>query len=54
MVKTLCDLQCQLKTDPKAYVKLVVNATHLCKKCGRVANNKKVLCSSVRLKKFAD
>lgn len=51
MGKTLCDLKDLLKHDPKAYSKLISKPTHMCKKCGRVANSKKLLCKSKRLKK---
>ncbi len=32
------------------YQALVMNPTHLCTKCGRVANDKKRLCKPTRLK----
>ena len=51
MAKKLCDLKKLLKSDMKAFANHVVDATHLCKKCGRVANCKKVLCEPSRLKR---
>lgn len=51
MAKQLCDLKKSLATNLDAYKKLVRDATHLCEKCGRVANEKKLLCSPVKLRK---
>ncbi len=33
----------------KDYKRLVVSATHLCTKCGRVCNDKKLLCRAEKL-----
>lgn len=52
MSKTLCDLKSWLKSELKAYAKLVRKPTHLCEKCGRVANGKKLLCNPVKLKQL--
>ncbi|QDT31651.1 hypothetical protein Mal48_08860 [Thalassoglobus polymorphus] len=49
MAKTLCDLQKKLKKDPEGYACYVVNPTHICKKCKRVANKKKRLCKPAKL-----
>lgn len=53
MSKVLCKLVKDdvLKDDLKSYRKLVQDPTHICLKCGRVANDKKVLCKSEKLKK---
>ena len=50
MAKTLCELKKLLKSDFTAYKKLVSDATHVCTKCGRTANDKKLLCNPERLK----
>ncbi len=50
MAKELCKLKKLLKSDTRDYMRLVGSPTHLCTKCGRVANSKKLLCSSTRLK----
>jgi len=49
MAKTLCDLKKLLKTDFEAYQQHVRHATHVCRKCGRVANDKQRLCKAQRL-----
>ncbi len=49
MSKTLCDLKKTLKRDLSAYVKLVREPTHVCRKCGRVANSKNLLCKPTKL-----
>lgn len=49
-VKTLCEMKKQLKSDFSAYKLLVCNASHVCTKCGRAANNNKLLCKPERLK----
>ena len=50
MAKSLCELKKTLKTDFGTFVSLVTNPTHVCKKCGRVANSKKLLCKPTKLK----
>lgn len=50
MSKTLCEMKKQLKSDFGLYKQLVCNATHVCTKCGRAANDKKLLCKPERLK----
>ncbi len=44
--KTLCKLSKKdfLKEHLSEYIKLVKNATSVCKKCGRVARDAKKLC----------
>ncbi|WP_192929724.1 hypothetical protein [Alkaliphilus serpentinus] len=46
--KKLCKLVKKdfLKDDLKEYVKLVNKPQYICDKCGRVANDKKNLCST--------
>lgn len=39
-----------LKDEPELYIKLVVDPSHICLKCGRVANKKKRLCDPKKLK----
>lgn len=47
MPKTLCDWsKKELKQKPEKLHALTRNACHYCKKCGRVANTKKALCSA--------
>ncbi len=50
--KCLCKLVKHdvLEEDLEAYKKLVVDPTHLCTKCGRVANDKDHLCKPEKLK----
>lgn len=50
MAKTLCEMKKLLKADFKLYKQYVSDATHLCTKCGRAANDKKLLCKPERLK----
>lgn len=50
MAKELCKLKKGLKSDIKSYMLLVNNPTHLCTKCGRAANSKKLLCSPTKLR----
>jgi hypothetical protein len=40
-----------LNSDLPEYIKIVKKADYICTKCGRVANTKKVLCESKRIKK---
>ena len=49
MAKTLCELKKTLKRDFGAFVSLVKSPTHVCQKCGRSANKKKLLCKPLRL-----
>ena len=50
MPKELCKLQKSLLTKKiEHYMKLVDQPTHVCQKCGRVANDKRLLCKPVRL-----
>ncbi len=44
MAKTLCELKRLLKGDIEDYIKYVDRPSHVCRKCGRVANNKKLVC----------
>lgn len=50
MAKSLCELKKTLKKDFDVYVSLVNDPTHVCQKCGRVANHKKLLCKPTKLK----
>ncbi|MCA9220392.1 MAG: hypothetical protein R3C99_10440 [Pirellulaceae bacterium] len=50
MSKTLCELKKALAEDPRWFMKRVTNATHLCTRCGRAANRKKLLCKPVKIK----
>jgi hypothetical protein len=50
MSKPLCELKKSLKGELKIYIELVKDATHVCKKCGRVANDKDLLCKPVKMK----
>ena len=50
MSKELCKLQKSLLTKKiEQYMKLVDQPTHVCRKCGRVANDKRLLCKPVRI-----
>jgi hypothetical protein len=50
MSKTLCEMKKLLKADFKLYKQYVGDATHVCTKCGRAANDKKLLCKPERIK----
>ncbi len=50
MSKELCKLKKSLSIDITGYMLLVNNPTHVCSKCGRVANSKKLLCHPARIK----
>ena len=50
MGKSLCELKKSLKQDFGTFVSLVNDPTHVCRKCGRVANSKKLVCKPVKLK----
>jgi hypothetical protein len=39
-----------LKDDPASYISLVEDPHFLCRKCGRVANNRKNLCKPLKLR----
>lgn len=54
MSKPLCELKKTLKKDFETFISLVDNPTHLCQKCGRAANNKKLLCKPMKLKRTSD
>ena len=43
-----------LKKDFPAFVRQVEDAKHVCEKCLRVANTKKVLCDPLSLKKQSE
>ena len=47
--KQLCDLKKSLKGDIGSYMDLVTNPTHICTKCGRAANSKKLLCKPLAI-----
>ena len=49
MAKPLCELKKSLKADAKAYTLLIRHPTHLCRKCGRAANDKRLLCKPMKL-----
>ena len=49
MAKPLCELKKSRKGDSKIYKKLVHEPSHVCRKCGRVANRKRVLCKPLKL-----
>lgn len=53
MAAKLCEMKKLLKTDFEAFTALVVDPTHLCKRCGRVSNEKKRLCKPQKLKAVA-
>jgi hypothetical protein len=50
MSRTLCEMKKLLKTDFTLYKQFVCSASHVCTKCGRAANDKKLLCKPERLK----
>jgi hypothetical protein len=49
MSKELCKLKKQLNSDLRQYALLVNQPRFVCKKCGRAANNKKNVCSPIKL-----
>lgn len=44
MGKELCKLKKSLKSEVDEYILLVNQPTHVCRKCGRAGNRKKLLC----------
>lgn len=50
MSKSLCKLKKALKTNLDDYMLLVNQPTHVCAKCGRAANRKKLLCDPVKIR----
>ncbi len=50
-VKKICKLVKKdiIKESPETFLKIVLNATFYCEKCGRVANNPEYLCKPVKL-----
>ena len=50
MAKPLCELKKSLAQDFDCFAELVVDATHVCRRCGRAANKKKLLCKPVKLR----
>ncbi|MEZ6090851.1 MAG: hypothetical protein R3C05_23085 [Pirellulaceae bacterium] len=51
MSKELCKLKKSLRDDIATYVMLINQPTHVCVKCGRAANNKKLLCKPQSIQK---
>lgn len=51
MARTLCELKKLMKSDFKDFKKYVCGGTHVCTKCGRAANDKKLVCKPERLGK---
>ncbi|MBE2223057.1 MAG: hypothetical protein IAF02_16050 [Anaerolineae bacterium] len=49
MSKELCKLKKELKSDLREYILLVNQPRFVCQKCGRAANDKKNVCSPVKL-----
>ncbi|MEZ4590084.1 MAG: hypothetical protein R3D55_02935 [Chloroflexota bacterium] len=49
MAKSLCKLKKSLRIDLTEYMLFVNNPTHVCTKCGRAANKKKLLCSPKKI-----
>ena len=49
MGKHLCDLSKSVKKNLDRYARLVDRPKHVCTDCGRVANNKKMLCEPKKL-----
>ncbi|WP_145246433.1 hypothetical protein [Aeoliella mucimassa] len=48
--KSLCDWsKSELKENARELALLVAEANHYCTKCGRVANDKQVLCKAKKL-----
>lgn len=54
MAKELCKLRKSiLKDDVEQWMRLVDNPSHVCTKCGRAANSKKLLCSPTKIRAAA-
>ena len=52
--KSLCDWsKSELKDNARQLAKLVCDASHYCTKCGRVANDRQVLCKPKKLPRVA-
>jgi hypothetical protein len=49
VAKSLCKMKKSLRIDLTEYMLHVNNPTHVCTKCGRVANQKKLLCSPKKM-----
>ena len=50
MSKELCKIKSSFReNNMAAYVKMVDAPTHVCQKCGRVANKKKYLCKPLKI-----
>ncbi len=50
MAKELCKLKKSLlKEDVVSFMQLVNQPTHICSKCGRAANSKKLLCNPIKI-----
>ncbi len=50
MAKELCKLKKSLlKEDVASFIQLVNQPTHICSKCGRAANSKKLLCNPIKI-----
>lgn len=50
MGKELCKLKKSLKGEVESYMLLVNQPTHVCRKCGRAANKKKLLCEPLPIR----
>ena len=50
MPKELCKIKSSFRSKNMAsYIKMVDSPTHVCKKCGRVANKKNLLCKPLKI-----
>lgn len=50
MSKELCKLRKSLlKEDLASFMQLVNDPSHMCTKCGRAANSKKLLCHPIKI-----
>ena len=52
MAKTLCKIKKLLKDDPATYIEHVRKPKYVCRSCGRVANQKGLLCKPLKIKDF--
>jgi len=52
MAKTLCKIKKLLKEDPSSYVGFVQKPKFVCRSCGRVANQKGLVCKPLKIKDF--